>query len=203
MTERNRKMAITTKEITELRGRTGVGMMDCKKALEESNGDMEKAIEILRKKGAATAAKRAEREASEGYVAVYSHGGRIGSMVEVNCETDFVSRNEDFQSFAKDIAMHVAAAAPLYLTREDVPAEIVEKEREIESEKLKAEGKPAEVMEKILEGKLNKFFEAVCLLEQPFVKEMDKKIADLVNEKVASIGEKIQIRRFERFELGQ
>lgn len=196
-------MAITTKEISELRGRTGAGMMDCKKALEESAGDMEKAIEFLRKKGAATAAKRAEREAKEGYVAVYSHGGRIGAMVEVNCETDFVSRNEDFQTFAKDIAMHVAASAPLYLKREDVPEEVVAKEREIEAEKLKAENKPAEVMEKIIEGKLNKFYEAVCLLEQPFVKECDKKISDLVNEKVASIGEKIEIRRFERFELGQ
>lgn len=196
-------MAITTKEISELRSRTGVGMMDCKKALEESNGDMDKAIELLRKKGAATAAKRAEREAKEGYIAVYTHSGRIGAMVEVNCETDFVARNEDFQNFVKDIAMHVAAANPAYLSREDVPAEVIAKEREIEEEKLKAENKPAEVMEKIIEGKLNKFFADVCLLEQSFVKECDKKIEDLLNEKVASIGEKIQIRRFARFELGQ
>lgn len=196
-------MAITTKEITELRNRTGAGMMDCKKALEESSGDIEKAIEHLRKKGAATAAKRAEREAKEGIVAVYTHGNKLGSMVEVNCETDFVARNEDFKAFARDMAMQVAASAPLYVSREEVPAEVLEKEKEIESEKLKAEGKPAEIIEKILEGKMDKFYGEVCLLEQPFIKDGSVKIQDLINEQIAKIGEKIQIRRFERFELGR
>lgn len=195
-------MAITAKDIQDLRNRTGAGMMDCKKALEESEGDIEKAIEHLRKKGAATAAKRAEKEAKEGVVAVYSHGTRIGAMVEVNCETDFVARNEDFKEFVRDLAMQVAASSPAYVKREDVPTEILEKEKEIEAEKLKAEGKPAEIIEKILEGKLDKFFGEVCLLEQPFIKDCDLKVQDLLNEKIAKIGEKIEIRRFARFELG-
>lgn len=196
-------MSITAKEIQELRNRTGAGMMDCKKALEESKGDIEKAIEHLRKKGAATAAKRAERDAKEGLIATYNHGSRIGAMVEVNCETDFVARNEDFKQFVQDMAMQVAASAPLYVSREDVPAAVVEKEREIEAEKLKAEGKPAEIVEKILAGKLDKFYGEVCLMEQSFIKDCDVKVQDLLNEQIAKIGEKIQIRRFERFELGR
>lgn len=193
---------IKTEDITKLRGATGAGMMDCKKALEEAAGDFDKAVEVLRKKGAAGAAKRADREAKEGYVATYSHGGRIAAMVEVNSETDFVARNEDFQNFAKDVAMQVAASAPEYVSREEVPAEVVAKEKEIELEKIEAEGKPAEIAEKIVEGKLNKFYEQVCLLEQPFIKNPDIKVQDLLNEKLASIGEKIEIRRFSRFELG-
>lgn len=195
-------MAITTKDIAKLRESTGAGMMDCKKALEESNGDFDKAVEHLRKKGAAAGAKRADREAKEGIVAVYSHGGRIGAMVEVNSETDFVARNQDFQDFVKDIAMQVAASAPLYISREEVPAEVVEKEKQIELDKAKEEGKPAEIAEKIVVGKMDKYFAQVCLLEQPFIKDQDKTVGDLLNEKLASIGEKIEIRRFARFELG-
>lgn len=196
-------MAVTLEEVKKLRESTGAGMTDCKKALEESKGDFDKAVEYLRKKGAASAAKRADREAKEGIIITYSHGGRIGSMVEVNSETDFVARNEDFQNFAKDIAMQVAAASPLYISREEVPADIIAKEKEIESEKLKNEGKPKEMIEKIVEGKMEKYYEQVCLLDQPFIKDPSIKIRDLLNDKLASIGEKIEIRRFERFELGK
>lgn len=195
-------MSITTQDIAKLRQDTGAGMMDCKKALEESNGDFEKAVEYLRKKGAASGAKRADRDAKEGFVATYSHGGRIGAMVEVNSETDFVAKNEDFQSFAKDIAMQVAASAPLYISRENVPAEAIQKEKDIELAKAKEEGKPAEIAEKIVAGKIEKYFAQVCLLEQPFIKDQDVTVGDLLNDKLASIGEKIEIRRFERFELG-
>lgn len=188
-------------EIKKLREMTGAGMMDCKKALEESKGDFERAVEILRKKGAATAAKRAQREAAEGTVALYSHGGRIGAMVEVNCETDFVARNEGFKDFAKEIAMQVAAGSPLYISRDEVPKDIIEKEKEIELEKLKSEGKPKEVLEKIIEGKMEKYFEQVCLLDQPYIKDPNIKIQDLLNEKLASIGEKITISRIARFEI--
>lgn len=192
----------TLEEIKKLREKTGVGMMDCKKALEESNGDIEKAVECLRKRGAAVAAKRAEREAKEGVIAVYNHGTKLASMVELNCETDFVAKNEAFREFAAELAMQVAAANPLYVSREEVPAEIIEKEREIESERLKAEGKPENVIEKALEGKLNKFYGEVCLLEQPFIKDDKLTIQNLLDEQVAKIGEKIQVRRFVRFELG-
>jgi len=196
-------MSITTKEIKALREKTGVGMMDCKKALEETDGNIEKAIEGLRKKGAVTAVKRADKEANEGFVAVYSHGGRIGAMVEVNCETDFVAKNEDFRDFVRDIAMQVAAADPKYLSRSDVPKDISDKEREIEMDKLKDGKKPKEIIEKIIEGKLDKFYNEVCLLEQTYIKDDKIRVQDLLNEKLASIGEKIQIRRFERFELGE
>lgn len=202
MSPREVKMTITAQEIAELRKRTGAGLMDCKKALEESSGDIDKAIECLRKKGAATAAKRAEREAKEGLVATYSHGGRIASMVEVNCETDFVSRSDDFKEFAREIAMQVAAASPLFVSREDVPKEVVAKEEEIELEALKEQNKPKEVMDKIIEGKMDKFFGEVCLLEQPFIKDPNLKVTDVLNDVVAKIGEKIQIRRFERYEIG-
>jgi elongation factor Ts len=192
----------TLEDIKKLREVSGAGMMDCKKALEESKGDMDKAIECLRKKGAAVAAKRAEREAKEGVVAIYSHGGRLGAMVEVNCETDFVAKNEGFKAFAQDLAMQVAGANPLYVSREEVPADVVAKEREIETEKLKGEGKPENIIEKILEGKLDKFYGEVCLLEQPYIKDPDLKVQSLIDEQVAKIGEKIQVRRFVRFELG-
>lgn len=193
----------TLEEIKKLRDACGAGISDCKKALEESKGDFDKAIEYLRKKGAASAAKRADRVANEGYIATYSHGGRIAAMVEVNSETDFVAKNEDFKKFANEIAMQVAAAAPLFVSREEVPADVVAKEREIETEKAKAEGKPAEIAEKIVEGKLEKFYETIVLLEQPYIKDPAVKVQDLLNEKLAAIGEKIQIRRFCRFELGK
>jgi elongation factor Ts len=193
----------TLEEIKKLREVSGAGMMDCKKALEESKGDMDKAIECLRKKGAAVAAKRAEREAKEGVIAIYSHGGRLGAMVEVNCETDFVAKNEGFKAFAQEIAMQIAGANPLYVSREEVPAEVVEKEKEIETEKLKAEGKPENIIEKILEGKLDKFYGEVCLLEQAYIKDPDLKVQSLIDEQVAKIGEKIQISRFARFAVGE
>lgn len=196
-------MAITAKDVAELRSKTGAGMMDCKKALEESDGDIHKAVEYLRKKGAATSAKRAEKAANEGFIAAYSHGGRIASMVEVSCETDFVARNKDFQEFVREIAMQVAASAPDYISCEDVPENVIEKEKEIELEKVKDQNKPKEVLDKIIEGKLSKFYEGVCLLEQPYIKDDSKKVQDLLNEKIASIGEKIEIKRFERFEVGK
>lgn len=192
----------TMEEIKKLRECTGAGMMDCKKVLEEANGDFDKAIELLRKKGAATAAKRAEREAKEGVIVSYVHGGRIGALLELNSETDFVARNEDFKALAQDLVMHVAAAAPEYINPEDVPADIVEKEKEIEREQLKESGKPADVQDKIIEGKINKFYSQVCLMKQPFIKDPAVTIEDLINEKTAAIGEKIAIRRFARFELG-
>jgi elongation factor Ts len=196
-------MAITTKDIQKLREMTGAGMMDCKKALEEEAGNFEKAIDHLRKKGAAIATKRADREANEGIVASYSHGGRIAAMVEVNCETDFVSKNDGFKQFAQDLAMQVSAAAPLYLSREDVPKDVLEKEKEIEMAKMKDEKKPKEVMEKILSGKMEKYYASVCLLDQPFIKDDKITVTDLLNEKRVAIGEKIEIKRFVRYELGE
>jgi len=196
-------MAINMSDVSKLREMTGAGMMDCKKAIEEADADFDKAIELLRKKGAATAAKRAERDAKEGIVVSYIHNGRIGAMIELNSETDFVARNEDFQKLANDIAMHVAAAAPEYVSPEDVPAEVVAKEREIEMAQLEDAKKPAEVMEKILVGKIDKFYSRVCLMKQPFVKNPDITIEDLINEKTAAIGEKLAVRRFVRYELGK
>jgi elongation factor Ts len=191
------------KDITKLREMCGAGMMDCKKALDEANGDFDKAIEILRKKGAATAAKRAEREAKEGFIATYNHNGRIAAMLELNSETDFVAKNEGFQALANDLVMHVAAAMPEYVSPEDVPKEIIDMEKEIERAQLEDAGKPKEVIEKILEGKIEKFYSQVCLLKQPYVKNPDIKIEDLLNEKTAAIGEKLVIRRFVRYELGK
>ncbi len=193
----------TMENIAKLREMCGAGMMDCKKALEEAGGDFDKAIEVLRKKGAATAAKRAERDAKEGIIVSYIHNGRIGALLELNSETDFVARNEDFQALANDLVMHVAAAAPEYVSPDDVPAEVVAKEREIEAEKLKEAGKPAEVIEKILDGKISKYYSQVCLVKQPFVKNPDITIEDLINEKTAAIGEKLAVRRFVRYELGK
>ena len=178
-------MSTNMEDIAKLREMTGAGMMDCKKALDEASCDFDKAVEVLRKKGAATAAKRSDRDAKEGIIVSYIHNGRIGALLELNSETDFVARNEDFQKLASDIVMHVAAAAPEYVNPEDVPAEIVEKEREIEKAKLSEAGKPADVIEKILEGKIAKFYSQVCLMKQAYVKNPDVTIEDLINEKTA------------------
>lgn len=194
---------IKASDVASLRKMTGAPMMDCKKALVEAKGDTEKAIEHLRKKGAATAAKRADREAKEGVIASYIHGDKIGVLVEVNSETDFVARSDDFQKFARDVAMHVAAANPEYLKPENVPAKVLDKEKEIELDKLKKEGKPANILEKIWEGKKEKYFTENCLMKQGYVKNPDISIEELLNEVVGKIGEKIEIRRFSRFELGK
>lgn len=194
-------MAISVEDIKKLRDSTGAGMMKAKEALEASDGDMDKAVQYLREKGQASAAKKADREARAGVIEAYVHGGRIGVLVEINCETDFVARTEDFKAYARDIAMHVAAANPEYLDSEAVPAEIVAKEREIYRKEV--EGKPAEIIEKIVDGKLAKFYEGVCLLKQPFIKDPDKSVEQLTGELVAKIGENVVIRRFERYELGQ
>lgn len=195
--------AITAQIVNELRTRTGAGLMDCKKALVETGGDMDAAAEILRKKGAATRDKKAGRSASQGTVASYIHmGGRIGVLVEVNCESDFVAKNELFQNFARDIAMHIAAAAPRFITREEVPAEEVAKEKEIV--KAQCEGKPATAIEKIIAGKLEKFYGEICLLDQPYVKDTTgkKTVNDLITEQITKTGENIKISRFSRFQIG-
>jgi elongation factor Ts len=195
---------ISAKVVAELREKTGAGMMDCKKALTEAGGDLAKAEDVLRKKGLSAAAKKTGRAATEGAVASYIHmGGKIGVLLEVNCETDFVARTDGFQALVKDLSMHVAAAAPQYVRREEVPAEVVAKEMEIAKEQMRAQKKPEAMLEKIAAGKLEKFYSEVCLLEQPFVKDDKKKIQDVVTEAVAKIGENIQIRRFARFVLGE
>jgi elongation factor Ts len=187
--------------IKELRELTGAGMMDIKEALNETGNDKDKAVEFLRKKGVLKAGKKADRVAKEGIVEAYIHnGGRVGVLVEINCETDFVARTDDFKQLAKDIALHIAGANPLYVSSADVPVEVIEKEKEIYKEQLK--DKPAEQMEKILEGKIAKYFEETCLLEQPFVKNPDMKISALLAEAIAKMGENVQIRRFARFLLG-
>jgi len=195
--------AITAQLVKELREKTGVGMMDCKKALAESGGDMEKAVEFLRKKGLATAQKRAGRATSEGIVQSYIHmGGKIGVLVEVNCESDFVAKNEDFQGFAKNIAMHIAATNPVGIAPEDVSADVVAKEMEIYRGQAQEMGKPEKMLDKIAEGKMVKFFKDNCLLNQPYVRDPNLTIADLLNETIAKIGENISIRRFARFQIG-
>jgi elongation factor Ts len=199
-------MEISAKVVSDLRQKTGAGMMDCKKALAETAGDFEKAVEFLRKKGLAASQKKAARIASEGAVGSYIHaGGKIGVLVEVNTETDFVARNADFQTFVKDVCMHIAASSPRYVAREDVPADEVAKEKEILLAQAmeKEKGKPQAVLEKIVEGRINKFFADICLLEQPFVKEPEKKVSDILSALVAKIGEKIVVRRFVRFQLGE
>ncbi|MBQ2816974.1 MAG: translation elongation factor Ts [Clostridia bacterium] len=197
-------MAISAADVKILRERTGVGMMDCKKALVETDGDMERAAELLREKGLASAAKKAGRIAAEGVVDSYIHmGGKIGVMVEVNCETDFVAKTEQFKALVHDIAMHIAAAKPTYLNAEEVPAEILEKEKEILRAQALNEGKPEKIVEKMVEGRIKKFYTDNCLLDQLFVKDTDKTISQLVTESVATIGEKITIRRFVRFEMGE
>ena len=193
-------MSVSVEDIKKLREMTGAGMMDAKKALVESNGDMDAAMDALRKKGAARAAKRADREAKAGVISSYIHGDKIGVLVEVNCETDFVARTDDFKNFARDIAMHIAATSPEYLDPESVPEEVVNKEKEIYAGEV--EGKPAEITQKIVEGKLGKFYETVCLVKQPYVKDPDKSVEDYATEVSAKVGEKIAIRQFQRIELG-
>jgi len=194
---------MSTQDIVKLREMTGAGMLDCKKALDESGGDVEKAAEILRKKGQAKAAKKsAEREAKEGLVHAYIHAnGRVGAMVMLLCETDFVARNEVFQELLHDIAMQVAATSPLYLAPENVPEEVIQKEKDMIKEEMADESKPADVLDKIVEGKIAKYYEEVCLMNQPFIKDEDITIADLINDKIATLGEKIEIGDFSRFSI--
>ncbi|MEK7864385.1 MAG: translation elongation factor Ts [Nitrospirota bacterium] len=194
---------ISADRVKELREKTGAGMMECKKALTESKGDFEKAIDCLRQKGLATAAKKAGRSASEGLVSSYIHMDKIGVLLEVNCETDFVAKTDDFKGLVKDIALHIAAANPSYLSHEDVPQDIIEREKDIY--KAQVANKPPQVVEKIVEGKLDKFFGDMCLLEQAFVKDPEQKlkVKELVTEKIAKLGENIVIRRFVRFQLGE
>ena len=197
-------MDISATMVRDLREKTGAGMMDCKKALAESGGNFEKAVDYLRQKGLATAAKRAGRVASEGRIGSYIHaGGKIGVMVEVNCETDFVAKTDDFQNFAKDLSMQIAASNPLFVRREEVPPEALEKEREIYRIQAREAGKPEKVIDKIVDGKLEKYYGEVCLLEQVFVKDTDIKIQDLLNGLIGKLGEKIEIRRFARFQVGE
>ncbi len=194
---------VTAAMVKELREKTGAGMMDCKKALAESAGDFAKAEEYLRKKGIAGAEKRQGRIAAEGLVGSYVHGGRLGALVEVNCETDFVARNEDFQRLVKDIAMQVVASRPRWVRREEIPAEVLDKEREIERHKLREQKKPEAIWDKIITGKLEKFYELYCLLDQPWIQDDKKKVKDLITERIAKIGENINVRRFARFEVGE
>ncbi|WP_211745916.1 translation elongation factor Ts [Paenibacillus sp. Marseille-Q4541] len=197
-------MAVDAKLVKELREKTGAGMLDCKKALEEANNDVNKAIEILREKGLSAAANKAGRAATEGVVQSYIHaGGRIGVLVEVNCETDFVAMTDQFKEFARDIAMQIAASSPRYVSREEVPQEELEKEKEILKAQALNEGKPEKIVEKMVEGRIGKYYEEFCLLEQSFVKDPDKTIQQLLNEKISTIGENISIRRFTRYELGE
>ena len=197
-------MAIAAKDVKELRERTGVGMMECKGALEEAGGDMEKAIDLLRARGAAKAAKRSTREASEGVIGSYVHmGGKIGVLVEVNCETDFVARNEAFQQLVRDIGMHIAASNPTAVRREEFSPELVERERAVYMEQMKESGKPEKIWDKIVEGKLEKFYAESALLEQPFVKNPDQTISQLITDVSAKMGENIVVRRFTRYALGE
>lgn len=194
---------VTAEQVKELRDRTGAGIMDCKHVLVETDGNIDKAIEVLREKGLAKANKKSSRIASEGLVEAYIHNGKYGAMVEINSETDFVSKNEVFKTFVKDIAMHVAASAPKYVSREEVPETLVNAEKDILKAQALAEGKPAAIVEKMLEGRINKFFEEICLLEQPYIKDPEITVRELLNQKIAFIGENIVIRRFVRFERGE
>lgn len=194
----------TAQDIAKLRAMTGAGMMDCKKALTESNGDMDGAVKFLREKGMAAAAKKADRIAAEGVVGSYIHmGGKIGVLVEVNCETDFVAKSDQFQQLVKDIAMQIAAAKPLYVNSSEVPAEVLESEKEILRTQAINEGKPAQIVEKMVEGRIKKYYQDFCLMDQTFVKNPDLTIATLINEATLKIGEKISIRRFARYEMGE
>lgn len=197
-------MAVTLEDIKKLRAMTGAGMMDVKKTLAETDGDVERAATLLRERGIAKAAKKADREAREGFVGSYiHHNGKIATLVELNCETDFVARNDSFQALARDLAIHTAMANPTYRSRDDVPAEIVETERTVLAEQAKQEGKPENVIAKMVEGRLNKFYQEVCLLEQPFIKDDKKTVEQLVKEAVATIGENIQIGSFYRIAIGE
>ncbi|MBH55038.1 MAG: translation elongation factor Ts [Opitutaceae bacterium] len=193
---------ISASMVNDLRQKTGVGLMDCKKALVESEGDIEMAVTALRKKGVATAAKKAGRTASEGLIDQYIHmGGKVGVLIELNCETDFVAKTDDFKALAKDLCLHIAAANPSYLNRDDVPEDLVSKERDIATSQ--AQGKPPQAIQKIVEGKLDKFFSETCIVDQPFIKDPGKTINELITEKIAQLGENIVIRKFSRFQLGQ
>lgn len=197
-------MEVSASAVKELREKTGAGMMDCKKALAETGGDVSKAIDYLRQKGLAAAAKKADRVAADGAVGAYVHpGGKIGVLVEINCETDFVARTAEFQALLKDIAMQVAAANPRYVRREEVPGAELDKEKAIYRQQALESGKPEKVVDKIVEGKIDRFYSEVCLLEQAFIKDPDKKVADIVNESIGRLGENIQIRRFSRYHLGE
>jgi elongation factor Ts len=192
---------ITASMVNDLRSQTGAGLLDCKKALVEANGNTEEAVTILRKRGAASAAKKADRLAKEGLIESYIHvGGKVGVLIEVNCETDFVGRNEEFRAFVKDLCLQIAAATPLYVSRDQVPESELAKEREIAAAQV--QGKPPAAVQKIVEGKIEKYFSTVCLIDQPFVKQPDKTVKDMLTEKIAKIGENILVRRFVRFQLG-
>lgn len=196
-------MEVTATQVKALRDRTGAGMLECKRALEESDGDLETAIDVLRAKGSAKAAKRSGKEASEGAVGSYVHmGGKIGVLIEVNCETDFVARTDDFQELVKDLAMHIAASNPLAVNADQIPEDVIERERGVFREQLKNEGKPEHLWDRIADGKLEKFYRDNALLDQPFVKDQDKSVGEVVTETAARTGEKIVVRRFVRFELG-
>ena len=194
-------ITIPAQAVADLREKTGAGLLDCKKALTEAGGNVEEAITILRKKGAASAAKKADRATKEGVIESYIHiGGKVGVLIEVNCETDFVARNDDFRAFVKDLCLQIAAASPLYVSRDEVPETDRQKERDIAAAQV--QGKPPAAVQKIVEGKLEKFYSTVCLVDQPFVKLPEKSVKDMVTEKIAKIGENIQIRRFVRYQLG-
>jgi len=195
--------AVTAAMVKEVRETSGAGMMDCKKALVKSEGDIEKAIELLREKGLAKAAKKADRIAAEGLVTSYIHGGRIGVLVEINAETDFVSKNEEFQAFAKDVAMQIAASNPLFISRDEISEETIENEKDVLRKQALNEGKPEKIVEKMVEGRIKKYYKEVCLLEQPFIKDPDIDIQTLLNTKIAKIGENMNIRRFARFVVGE
>lgn len=196
-------MAIDVKDIQRLRSMTGVGMTDAKKALEDAKGDFDKALEEMRIKGMAKAAKKAERVAKEGLIGNYNHNGRIGVLVEVNCETDFVARTDDFKNFVKDVSMHVAASSPLFVSEEDVDEASLNKEKELIRKELKESGKPDKMIDQITEGKLKKYYEEVCLLDQPYIKNPDQTVGEYLQETIAKLGENIVIRRFSRIELGE
>jgi elongation factor Ts len=194
---------ITAEMVKLLREATNAGVLDCKKALTDSNGDFEAAVDVLRKKGLATAAKKASRDANEGLIGSYIHGGsKVATLVEVNCETDFVARTDQFQQLAKDLAMHITAARPQWVNREDVPVATIDKEKEIYREQMAGSNKPPQVIDKIVDGKLDKWYSEVCLMEQPFVKDPDMTIKDLLTATIAALGENIRVRRFSRLEIG-
>ena len=197
-------MEVNANAVKALREKTGAGMMDCKKALAETAGDVEKAVDYLRQKGLAAAAKKADRVAADGAVVAYVHpGGKLGALVEINCETDFVARTAEFQALLKDIAMQVAAANPRYVRREEIPAMELDREKSIYRQQALESGKPEKIVDKIVEGKLERFYSEVCLLEQSFIKDQDKKVSDVVNDSIARLGENIQIRRFARYHVGE
>jgi elongation factor Ts len=197
-------MAVSTEQIKELRESTGAGILDCRKALESANGDFNKALDFLREKGLAQAAKRASREASEGFLELYSHGnGRVGVMVEVNCETDFVARSEAFRTFAHEVALQIAAAAPLYIKQEDIPDEVLEHERQIARARALEEGKPEAIVDRIINGRIEKYYDEVVLMRQSYIRDEDVTIEKLLHQNIASLGENIVIRRFVRWEVGE